>query len=96
MADWNSFLRSDDFRAYRKKQVEMVAAHLKKASYQIITNGKVDLLALQGKLEMIRLFLRLPESLTQDKELLELLSVQMDEDAAGIAQYLIRQALAAE
>jgi len=72
----------------------MVSAHIQQMSRQSVTNGKVDLASLQGKLEMIRHFLRLPESLTQDKELLELLSVQMDEDAAGITQYLIRQALA--
>lgn len=96
MTAWNEFLRSDDFRAYRNKQVEMVAAHLKKASYQIITNGKVDLAALQGKLEMINLFLKVPESLTKDKETLNLLAVQMDEDVSNIAQFLIRQSLAEE
>jgi len=91
---WNEFLRSDDFRAYRKKQVEMVAAHLKKASYQIITNGKVDFGSLQGKMEMIKLFLHLPNELTQDKKTNELLTVQLDEDTANLAQFLIRQALA--
>ena len=96
MSDWNSFLRSDDFKAYRRKQVEMAAAHLQTMSRQSITNGKVDLAALHGKLEMIRLFLKLPESLTKDKETLELLSVQTDEDAANITQFLIRQALAEE
>jgi predicted glycosyl hydrolase (DUF1957 family) len=94
VSDWNAFLRSDDFRAYRRKQVEMAAAHLKKAAYQLVTNGKVDLAALQGKLEMINLFLKLPDTLTHDKELKELLSVQMDEDTGNIAQYLIRLSLA--
>ena len=94
MSDWNAFLRSDEFRAYRKKQIEMVAAHLKKASYQIVTNGKVDLAALQGKMAMINLFLKLPETLTQDRKTQELLAVQMDEDTANIAQFLIRHSLA--
>lgn len=92
--DWTAFLRSDDFRAYRRKQIEAVAANLKKASYQIITNGKVDLSALQGKLEMINLFLKIPETLTKDMETLSILAVQMDEDVSNIAQFLIRQSLA--
>ena len=92
--DWSNFLRSDDFRAYRKKQIEMVAAHLKNASYQVVTNGKVDLAALQGKLEMIKLFLHLPGSLTQDKRTQELLVVQLNEDTANLAQFLIRHSLA--
>lgn len=96
MSDFNAFLRTDDFRAYRRKQVEMVAAHLKNSAFQLVTNGKVDLAALQGKLEMINLFLRLPGALTQDKELKELLAVQLDEDTGNIAQFLIRQSLAAE
>lgn len=94
MADWNNFLRSDDFKTYRKKQIEMVASHLQMMAKQSVSNGKVDLPALQGKLEMIRLFVRFPETLTQDKQLQELLSIQMDEDTAHIAQYLIRLTLA--
>jgi hypothetical protein len=94
MADWNQFLRSTDFRAYRKKQTEMVAQHLKKIAYQSVTNGKVDLAALQGKMEMINLFIRLPETLTQDEKTKDLLTVQMDEDVSNIAQFLIRQSLA--
>lgn len=92
--DWTAFLRSDEFRSYRRKQIEAVAAHLKKASYQIITNGKVDLSELKGKLEMINLFLKVPESLTKDKETLSILAVQMDEDASNITQFLIRSTLA--
>jgi hypothetical protein len=94
MSDFIPFLRSDDFRAYRRKQVEMVASHLKKSSYQMITGGSVDLSALKGKLEMVKLFLRVPETLTNDKQTLELLSVQLDEDVSGITQFLIRQTLA--
>ena len=96
MSDWNQFLRSDDFRAYRKKQAEMAALHLKKIAYQCVTNGKVDLGSLHGKLEMINLFLRLPDTLTQDEKTKELLTVQMDEDVSNITQFLIRQSLLAE
>jgi len=94
VSDWNTFLRSDDFRAYRKKQIEMVSANLKKMAYQSVSNGKVDLQSLQGKLEMINMFLKLPTSLTQDKETQSILAVQLDEDVSNIAQFLIRQSLA--
>lgn len=94
MSDWNNFLRSDDFRSYRKKQIEAVAAHIQKAAYQTVKNGKVDLAALQGKLEMINLFLKVPETLTKDAETLSILSVQTDEDVSNITQFLIRQSLA--
>lgn len=92
--DWNQFLRSDDFRAYRKKQIEMIARHLKSVSYQLLTNGKVDLSSFQGKLEIIGLVMKFPATLTQDTETKDLLAVQLDEDTSNLAQYLIRQRLA--
>ncbi len=96
MSDWNSFLRSDDFRDYRKKQVQAVANHLKSTAFQITSNGAVDLAETKGKLRMINLFLRLPETLTNDRETQELLAIQLDEDVSSITQFLIRQSLAAE
>lgn len=96
MADWNTLLRSKDFRAYRKRQVEMVAQHLKKTAYQTVTNGTVDINELKGKMAMINLFMRLPSTLTQDKEIQTLLAVQLDEDVSNMAKFLIRQSLAAE
>uniref|UniRef100_A0A6H1ZFV2 Uncharacterized protein n=1 Tax=viral metagenome TaxID=1070528 RepID=A0A6H1ZFV2_9ZZZZ len=91
MADWNNFLRTDDFRAYRKKQIEAVAANIKVAVRQIVTGGKVDLSELKGKQEMIKLFLKLPETLTNDKQTMDILSVQLDEDINEITKFLIRQ-----
>ena len=96
MTAWNEFLRLPEFRAYRKKQAEMVAGHIHQVSRQSVRNGKVDIAALQGKMEMIRLFLKLPEDLTTDNETKAILSVQMDEDTANIAQYLIRRTMAEE
>ena len=96
MADWNSFLRSDDFRSYRKKQIEMVAKHLDAAAFQMITGGCVDLPSFQGKLEMIKLFLKLPQDLTQDNETNAILRLQLNEDTANLTQFLIRRSLAEE
>lgn len=93
MADWSSFFRSNEFRQYRKKQVQAVAQNIKKSAFQIASNGKVDFESLKGKMEMINLFLRLPETLTQDEKLRELLAVQLDEDVNNISQFLIRQSL---
>lgn len=93
MADWSSFLRSDEFRLYRKKQVYAVADHIKKATFQLVSNGEVNQAALKGKMEMISIFLRLPETLTQDTKLKELLTIQLDEDVSNITKYLIRQSL---
>uniref|UniRef100_A0A6H1ZMD9 Uncharacterized protein n=1 Tax=viral metagenome TaxID=1070528 RepID=A0A6H1ZMD9_9ZZZZ len=96
MTSWNEFLRTDDFRAYRKKQIEAVAANLKKTAFQTVSNGRVDVSEIKGKLEMINLFLRLPEILTNDTKTKEILAVQLDEDVNHIAQFLIRQSLAEE
>lgn len=91
--DWSSFLRSNEFKAYRKKQVEAVAQNMKKTAFQITANGNVNFESMKGKMEMINLFLRLPETLTQDITLKELLSAQLDEDVNNITRYLIRQSL---
>ena len=94
MSDWNEFLRSDGFRDYRRKQIEAVAVNLKKTAFQTVSKGNVELSELKGKLEMINLFVRLPETLTQDVKTKELLAVQLDEDVNHITQFLIRQSLA--
>lgn len=94
MSDWSSLFRSDEFRAYRKKQADMVANIIGAASRQVLSGGKVDISVLSGKLEMARMFFQLPPSLTQDEGLKELLAGQLAEDTAHIAQYLIRQSLA--
>lgn len=91
--DWNSFLRSDEFREYRKRQVQAVADNFKTTAFQMASNGKADLAALKGKMEMIYIFLRLPERLTSDDKLKELLKIQLDEDVNNITKYLIRQSL---
>jgi hypothetical protein len=93
MTDWNSFLRSDEFRQYRKKQIQAVAHNIKKSAFQIISNGKIDLVILQGKLEMINILLRLPESLTKDDKLREQLKIQLDEDVSNLTKYLMRESL---
>lgn len=90
MSDWTGFLRSDDFRAYRKKQAEAVAGLLQRLAFQTLSNGQVEPAELRGMMKIINLLVNLPKELTKDKKTLELLSGQMTEDTATIAQYLIR------
>jgi hypothetical protein len=93
MTDWNSFLRSDEFTEYRKRQIKAVAHNIKTVASQITTKGALDLPKLQGKLEMINLFLKLPETLTKDTKTQEILRLQLDEDINTITQMLIRDSL---
>ena len=55
--------------------------------------GDFDVAKLKGKLEMINLFLKLPETLTKDAKTQELLRLQLDEDVNTITQILIRDSL---
>ena len=71
----------------------MVASCLNDTAFQMVTGGKVDLASFQGKLEMIKLFLRLPQTLTQDNETNEILNLQLEEDTANITKFLIRRSL---
>lgn len=91
--DWSAFLKSDEFRTYRKRQAQAVADNIKFDINQLVSNGDFKLSAMAGKMEMIRALLRLPEALTEDKELKSLLSIQLDEDVANITKYLVRQSL---
>lgn len=91
--DWNSFLRSDEFREYRKRQMLLIAKNIKSISAKLATKSDPELSKLNGKLEMIHLFLRFPESLTDSKELQEVLRLQLDDDINGITQSLLRETL---
>ena len=93
MTDWNSFLRSDEFREYRRRQVEAVSKSISKTVEQVARNGKPSLEAMNGRLEMMSVFLRLPETLTQDESLLNVLRTQLDEDVGNITKMLMREKL---
>lgn len=94
--DWNSFLRSDEFVEYRKRQMLVIAKNIKAFASQVATKGDPDIARLSGKLEIIQAFMRFPESLTDDPKLKEVLRIQLDEDLNGIAQNLLRETLRGE
>ena len=96
MADWTALFRSNDFRSYRKKQAEMVASYLNDVVFQMVTGGKIDPTAFQGQMKVVKMFLELPATLTQDKEVLAILGLQTEEDIANITKFLVRRNLNAE
>ena len=93
MSDWSAFFRTDEFRQYRKRQVQKVAKVIERDCYGAITgNGGVrDLDRINGALTMAKELLRLPEELTRDEKLRDLLEVQMMEDMGNLTTFLIRQ-----
>jgi len=91
VADYNELFRSNDFRAFRKKQVELVAETIKRGVF-LATSGKPEALAeLKGQLSIVKEFLRLPEALTGDEKTLEILRHQLTEDVDDITRILIRK-----
>lgn len=71
----------------------LIAKNIKNITAKLATKSDPELLKLNGKLEMIHLFLRFPESLTDSKELQEVLRLQLDDDINGITQSLLRETL---
>lgn len=93
MTDWNNFLRSDEFREYRRRQVEVVSKNIRNIVSRVTTKSDIDTSELRGKMEMVYVFLRLPESLTEDPKLKEILKAQLDDDVNNITRTLIRDRL---
>ena len=82
MSDWAALFQTDAFRDYRKKQVECVGKML----WDKLGGSEIkDQMAMATKL------LRLPETMTNDKELKEYLEMQMVEDTANLTRYLMRK-----
>ena len=82
MTDWKRLFQTDDFRDYRKKQVECVGKMLW---------DKLSGTELKDQMAMATRLLRLPETMTNDKELKEYLDMQMVEDTANLTRYLMRK-----
>ena len=94
MSDWKSLFMSDDFRAYRRNQAQVIAKQVQYLARTVANNGNpVQLARLEGVLTVMNSLLRLPESLTDDEKLQENLRVQLEEDIGNITQYLMREAL---
>ena len=93
MSDWLSFFRTDEFREYRKRQISKVAESIEQALYSIIlgTSGAEDLKNMDGQLSMAKTLLKLPESMTDDKDLKVHLELQRAEDMAELTRILMRK-----
>jgi hypothetical protein len=94
MADYNELFRSDEFRAYRRKQAEEIAGIIKHSVVQLTSGNEKSAQELKGQLGIINRMLRLPESLTGDVKLKTNLEAQLQEDIANITRFLIRESLA--
>ena len=93
MTDWNELFRSDDFRAYRKKQVEAIAKDIHFYVDSFVYGDRLHGDVIAGQLATMRTLLRLPEKITGDEKMLEQLEAQLQEDIGNITTYLMREAL---
>ena len=82
MSDFKGLFQTDAFREYRKKQVECVGKML----WDKLGGSEV-----KNQMTMATKLLRLPETMTNDKELKEYLEMQMVEDTANLTRYLMRK-----
>ncbi len=76
---------SEDFAAYRKEQVKVVVGEIKKCL------DKSDHRRLTGTMGMAKRLLRLPSTLTKDKELKTKLMAMLNEDFNRVYVELARQ-----
>ena len=90
MTDWNEFLQSDDFKAYRRKQAERIAEIIHYCANQATMGNPASLAELKGNLEIVSSIMGLPYTLTGDEGIKENLDRQYQEDLAHIVKYLIR------
>ena len=90
MTDFKEFLFTDDFKAYRKKQIQVIAKYIHDNLY---TN---DASETRGALELAQKIIGLPSTLLNDKDLEQSLNRLIKEDMAGITKYLVRRYLEPE
>ncbi len=87
MTDFKEFLFTDDFKAYRKKQVQVIAKNIHNLLSGIEFPNKAY--EIQGALEMAQKIISLPSTLLNDKQLEQSLNRLLKEDMAGVTKYLI-------
>jgi len=90
MADWQELFKSDDFREYRKKQVETIALVIQESIRKILHGYPEALSTVHGELKAANELLKLPERLTTDEGTLEILGLQLTNDIADITRILVR------
>lgn len=93
MTDWAGFLQSNEFRDYRKKQIECVAEALNKKLRSTIIGSKAEYAEIRGQMDMAKRLLRLPYSLSNSEKVRGVLDMQEAEDMANITRHLMRKML---
>jgi hypothetical protein len=81
MSDFKGLFQTDAFRDYRKKQVECIGKMIW---------DKLGETEIKDQISLAIKLLKLPETMTSDKELKEYLEMQMVEDTANLTRYLMR------
>ena len=92
MADYKELIFSDDFKAYRKKQLEVVVKYV----HNILKDGiyqEFHAAELQGALKMATKLLKLPSELIGDNNLIDELNRLIQEDLISLTTYLVRENL---
>jgi hypothetical protein len=96
MADWSEFFKTDDFRAYRRHQAEVIAGLIYQQVKLAVAGRPEALSLLAGRLDVANEFLRLPENLTDDRATRELLDQQLTEDIVDITRMLVKREVLGE
>ena len=87
----NDLLVSEDFKRYRKAQAKAIVVQVKNLLF-----SNTDPKELRGAVEMARKIIRLPEDLTEDKNLQGELNRMIQEDLNQIAVELTRETIGGE
>jgi hypothetical protein len=91
MTDWNALFRTEEFRQYRKRQVEKVAEVIEVAMYSTVIGKGGELDAIKGAINMAKILIKLPEELTKDATLESELEMQLMTDMANLTTHLLRK-----
>ena len=90
MTDWAEFYDDEDFAAYRREQVAVVARHVY-GLVNHISHRPEDARELKGALDMAHKIMSLPQLSTRDEKLQLKYAEMLKEDMAGIAAGLVQR-----
>ena len=91
MADYKELIFSDDFKAYRKKQVEVIGDIVFAFIADSMAGTQRDPIYLLGAMHMAKKLIHLPLELIGDDNLKPVLNKIIQEDLAGITAVLVRK-----
>ena len=90
--DYSELIFSEDFKAYRKKQLTEIVRHIN----GIIRNGlhnEVRVQELKGVLDITAKIIRLPSKLVNKEKYAEKLNKEIQADLIDISTFLVREYL---